>query len=284
MRYQLGVDTYLKAATGVYHQYIFRLAREFQGISLLSSIWALADSTAEPSRAIHYVAGFETKLRRVHIDVETYYKDYGGLYELNYDEQQSVEIGDILRRGDGRAFGFDLLLRKRAGRQTGWIALNAGLTERTIDGLNLAASGQPQTFRSKFDRRITLHMIHSWHLGGRWTLNSRFTRASGQPYTQVFGSGEIELPSGLSRSFQEKGELNGVRLPDYQRLDTSLARQFVFSGWDMKAYLQIVNASNHKNIFNYFWSDGTAHKRKPGKRKELSMLPLLPSIGIDFSF
>ena len=283
-RYQLGVDTYLKAATGVYHQYIFRLAREFQGISLLSNVWALADSTADPSRSIHYVAGIETKLRQVDIDVEVYYKDYDGLYELNYDEQESVKIGDILRRGDGRAYGFDLLLRKRSGRQTGWIAVNTGLTERTIDGLNLDAGDQPQSFRSKFDRRLTLHIIHSWRLRERWTLNSRFTRASGQPYTQVFGSGEIELPSGLSWGFQEKGELNGVRLPHYQRLEISIARRFDFGAWDMNAYLQIVNASNHKNVFNYYWTDGSAHKRKPAKRKALSMLPLLPSIGFDFSF
>ena len=283
-RYQLGLDTYLKAATGVYHQYIFRLAREFQGISLLSNVWALADSTAQPSRSIHYVAGFETKLRKVDLDIEAYFKQYDGLYELNYDEQESVEIGDILRRGDGRAYGFDVLLRKRAGRHTGWISLNTGITERTIDGLNLDAEDRPQSFRSKFDRRLTLHVIHSWRLGERWMINSRFTRASGQPYTQVFGSGEIELPSGQSWGFQEKGELNGVRLPYYQRLDASLARTFVFGNWEMKAYLQIVNLRNRKNVFNYYWTDGKPQKRKPGKRKELSMLPVLPSFGFDFSF
>lgn len=247
-------------------------------------MWALADSTADPRRSIHYVAGVETKLRQVDIDVEVYYKDYDGLYELNYDEQESVKIGDILRRGDGRAYGFDLLVRKRSGRQTGWIALNTGLTERTIDGLNFDTANRPQSFRSKFDRRLTLHIIHAWRFSERWTLNSRFTRASGQPYTQVFGTGEIELPSGLSWGFQEKGELNGVRLPHYQRLDASIARRSDFGAWDMKAYLQIVNARNHENVFNYYWTDGSAHKRKPGKRKALSMLPLLPSIGIDFSF
>lgn len=283
-RYQLGVDTYLKAATGVYHQYIFRLAREFQGISLLSNVWALADSTARPSRSIHYVAGFETKIKRIDFDVEVYYKDYDGLYELNYDEQESIEIGDILRRGDGRAYGFDLLLRKRAGRQTGWIALNSGLTERTVNGLNLGPDGRPQSFQSKFDRRVTLHIIHSWRFAERWTVSSRFTRASGQPYTQVFGTGEIELPSGLRWGFQERGELNAQRLPEYQRLDTSIARQFKFKSWDMRAYLQIVNLTNHKNVFNYFWTDGTTHKSKPGTRKEISMLPLLPSLGIDFTF
>lgn len=83
---------------------------------------------------------------------------------------------------------------------------------------------------------------------------------------------------------QEKGELNGVRLPSYQRLDMGVERVFDFRSWDMKFFFQVVNLTNRKNIFNYFWSDGKPHQRQPGKRREISMLPLLPSFGIDFNF
>ena len=283
-RYQLGVDTYLKTAVGRYHQYIFRLAREFQGISLLSNVWALADSTAEPSAAMHYVTGVETRWRKLDVDVEAYYKDYDDLYEINYDEQESTEIGDLLRRGPGRAYGVDLLIRKRSGRQQGWLALSVGLSERTIDGINLDEAMQPQPFNSKFDRRVNLNLIHSIRFRKRWSLNSRFAYAMGQPYTQVLGRGEITLPSGLRWSFLEKGELNAVRLPSYQRFDLALQRRWSFESWDMNANLQIINVTNHKNIFNYFWSDGKAHSRTPAKRRKISMLPFLPSFGFDFNF
>jgi hypothetical protein len=46
----------------------------------------------------------------------------------------------------------------------------------------------------------------------------------------------------------------------------------------------VVNLTNHKNIFNYFWSEGKPEKRQPAKRREIPMLPLLPSFGIDFNF
>ncbi len=92
------------------------------------------------------------------------------------------------------------------------------------------------------------------------------------------------MPSGFRYIFQDKGALNGVRLPDYQRLDISLQRRFEFENWGMKLYLQAVNVTNHTNIFNYFWSEGNVEKRKPGKRREISMLPLLPSLGVDFNF
>jgi hypothetical protein len=118
----------------------------------------------------------------------------------------------------------------------------------------------------------------------RWSLNSRVAYAWGQPYTQVFGRGEITLPSGLRWSFQEKGELNAVRLPSYQRIDLALQRRFEFENWDMNLNLQIINVTNHKNVLNYFWSEGKAHNQTPSKRRKISMLPILPSFGIDFSF
>ena len=284
-RYQTGEHTFLKGSVGRYHQYIFRLAREIQGIAGLSNVWALADSTAEPSASFHYITGVETRIAGLDLDAEVYYKDYEGLYELNYDETESTEIVDLLRRGDGQAYGFDLMLRKRAGRHTGWLSLSTGISERTIDGLNLDENGEKQSFNSKFDRRLSINLIHSWRLGKRWNLNTRLGYASGQPYTQVLGRGEVELPSGMSWTFNRQGELNGVRLPDYQRLDMSIQREFDFGVWGMKAYLQVINVLNHKNIFNYFWDmEGDPEKRKPGKRHEMPMLPILPSFGIDFHF
>ena len=283
-RYRLTPNTYLKTAVGRYHQYLFRLSREFQGISLLSNVWALADASAVPSKAMHYIAGLETKFADLDFDVEIYYKDYWEIYEINYDEQESTRIADILRRGAGQAYGFDLLLKKRAGKHTGWLSFSTGLSERTIAGLNMDESGRERPFKSKFDRRLGLNLIHSWSFARNWTLNCRAVYTSGQPYTQVLGRGEIVIPSGDRLYFEEKGPLNGVRLPSYQRLDMALQWQRIFRTWELKFYLQLINATNRENLFNYYWTSGASDQQKPGRRKGLSMLPVLPSLGLDFSF
>ena len=283
-RYRVGVHTYLKGAIGQYHQYLFRLSREFQGVALLSNVWVLADTTAKPSKSNHFIAGVETRLASINVDAEIYYKDYDELYEINYDEQESTRIGDILRRGEGVAYGFDVLFKKRSGRHTGWLSVTTGVSKRTILGLNENISGEPQSFKSKFDRSLILNLVHSWRLARRWTLNNRVAYATGQPYTQVLGKGEMLLPSGERMTFQSKGELNGVRLPYYQRFDTSLRWRREFSTWALQIYLQIVNLTNHENIFNYFWTDGEPDEGKPGERENLPMLPLLQSFGFDFEF
>jgi hypothetical protein len=285
LRYQVGDDTYLKAAVGEYRQYLFRLSREFQGISLLSSIWVMADSTAAPSRATHGVVGLETRVLGLDLDLEAWCKSYRGLYELNYDNVTSVRIGDILRRGSGRAWGADLLTKRQSGRHSGWLSVSTGISERTIAGLNPDADGTPRPFHSKFDRRFQTNLVYSWQLGRRWTLSTRAAAASGQPYTQVLGRGEVELQSGLRYTFNDLGSLNGVRLPAYQRLDLGVEHRFRCRSWDITASLQVVNVTNHHNVFNYFWDpEGEPANSDPGVRHQISMLPLLPSLGLDVDF
>ena len=285
MRYQVGRDTYLKAAVGEYRQYLFRLSREFQGISLLSSIWVMTDSTAAPSRATHGVVGLESRVLGLDLDLEAWCKSYRGLYELNYDNVTSVRIGDILRRGPGRAWGADLLVKHQSGRHSGWLSVSTGISERTIAGLNTGADGTPRPFNSKFDRRLQTNLVYSWQLGRRWALSTRAAAASGQPYTEVLGRGEVELPSGIRWPFNDLGALNGVRLPAYQRLDVGLERRFRCRSWDLTASLQVVNVTNHRNVFNYFWDpEGEPANSEPGVRHQISMLPLLPSFGLDVDF
>ena len=82
-----------------------------------------------------------------------------------------------------------MLLRKRSGHHTGWLSFSTGVSERKIAGLNEDESGREQYFKSKFDRGVTVNLVHSWAFRKKWTLNSNTAYSSGQPYTQVLGRG-----------------------------------------------------------------------------------------------
>jgi hypothetical protein len=52
--------------------------------------------------------------------------------------------------------------------------------------------------------------------------------------------------------------LNGARYPAYHRLDFRLDRRFMFNGWNLVTYLDIMNVYSRDNIWSYqYYSDGT---------------------------
>jgi hypothetical protein len=75
----------------------------------------------------------------------------------------------------------------------------------------------------------------------------------------------------------------------YQRLDMGLSYNFKFKRWSLKPYLQVVNVLDQENIFNRTpdlfgepWREDEA--ARAGGIDELKMLPIFPSIGVDFEF
>jgi hypothetical protein len=287
-RYQLGDNTYLKAATGRYTQFIFRVPREFQGISMMSDIWFTCDSTKSggPQRAWHYILGVETKLRQdIDFTLETYYKDYSGLAEFNSSQAAPGSVGEALLRGDGYSYGLELGLKKRAGRGTGWLSYSLGWGVRTIAGLNIGEDGTPQPYYPKFDARHHVDAVYGFDLTRHWTLNSRFSFATGQGYTKVLGRYVVEDPL-FTQGVYYRDAKNASRLPYYMRWDLGVRGNF--RGWGVKwmPFFQVVNVLNRRNEFNRYFDNGDSTTNPPelGQEKSIPQLPFLPTFGIDVEF
>lgn len=287
-RYQLGEHTFLKAATGRYTQFIFRVPREFQGISVMSDIWFTCDSTKEggPQRAWHYVVGFETKLREdIDLSLEAYYKDYSGLAEFNSSEAAPQSVGEALLRGDGYSYGLEFGLKKRAGRGTGWLSYSLSWGVRTINGLNLDADRYPQPYYPKFDARHHLDLVYGFDVSRHWTLNSRFALSTGQGYTKVLGRYVVEDPLFTQGMFYRDSK-NASRLPHYMRWDLGVRGSF--KGWGVKwmPFFQMVNVLNRRNEFNRYFDGGdtTANPPELGRERSIPQLPFLPTFGLDVEF
>ena len=53
-------------------------------------------------------------------------------------------------------------------------------------------------------------------------------------------------------------DVNGVRYPDYSRLDLQWYSRFYFTGWNINVYVALQNVLNTKNVFfQTYRSDGT---------------------------
>jgi hypothetical protein len=129
----------------------------------------------------------------------------------------------------------------------------------------------------------------SWNFGKakEWDFNLRWNLGSGFPFTQTVAFYEnLNLNGGLNQDisgqngnlgiyYGTEADFNKGRQPYYHRLDASISRIWKFSnGTKLEGIFSLVNAYNRQNVF-YF--DRISYKR-------LNQLPILPAIGITWSF
>ena len=232
------------------------------------------------------------------ISVEGYYKDYDHLLDLNELGGEGGE--DDFLRGYGRAAGAEILLRKQKGSITGWLGYALTFTDRTIElprssyflG-NLDIKKEYQTYPPSYDRRHTLTLVANVQPGGKWKLSTRFTYASGLPETPTVGWKRLysleDDPNEVTGDVAPlKAPKNSRRYPAYIRWDISATRTYRFKNWSLQPFLQIINLTNHKNIFIYNYDlerefDGEGNLL-PAKREGIPMFPLVPTIGVSFKF
>ena len=113
-------------------------------------------------------------------------------------------------------------------------------------------------------------------------LGTNFIYSTGQPLTEP-GSAYLSSSGPFSGQYNVNyapTKINNIRLPDYIRMDLSLTYQINFRGWMMAPYLQVYNIGNRGNVWfiSYDYENG-----KP-EIKEQYMLPLLPTVGVNFTF
>jgi hypothetical protein len=126
----------------------------------------------------------------------------------------------LMRVLDGRSFGMELMLRRRAGRVTGWVAYTLSRSERQYScGLR----------PSDFDQTHILNVVVQVRLPWQLMAGARLYVATGRPYTQV------DLSAGLDQI------RNNLRLPDYVQLDLRLDREWLFARWALDAFIEVLN-------------------------------------------
>lgn len=122
-------------------------------------------------------------------------------------------------QGQGRAYGLELFLRRRAGRTNGWVSYTLGRAEQRFSaGPGLGVNGGAW-MPMPTDKRHDLSVVLVRSLSDRWTLGGTFVLSSGLPATLPVARYEVD---GLV--VPEYGPRNGGRLPAYHRLDLSLTR------------------------------------------------------------
>ncbi|HRI61909.1 MAG TPA: TonB-dependent receptor, partial [Saprospiraceae bacterium] len=167
-------------------------------------------------------------------------------------------------------------------RLTGWVSYTWSKTTQTFPDLNF---GHPFPFT--YDRRHNLSVVGIFELNKKWSLSADFVFNTGSAFTiasgrvPVFNDGS--LYDGIYYDFTSR---NNYRLGDYHRLDVSATRHKTKTWWGHKVETEWVfgayNLYSRRNpYFVYLTTD--PNTRQP-QAKQVSLLPIVPSVSWNFKF
>ncbi len=119
-----------------------------------------------------------------------------------------------------------------------------------------------------------LYRIFAWALpvSDQMDVSIRWRYLGGRPYTQP-----IYYPFLHRWVTDETVPQNGNRYPPYHRLDLRIDRRFMFEGWNIVTYFDMMNVYHRDNIWRYsFKEDGTIDK--------ILQWQVMPVLGVAIEF
>jgi hypothetical protein len=154
------------------------------------------------------------------LSVETYAKLMDDLvgYEEGTNLFFNTDFASKLIQGEGRATGLEVLLRKDAGKFTGWISYTLSWSWRRYEQI----AGN-RWFPSRYDRRHNGAIVAQYKLSKRFAVSVVWEFISGSRFTPVIGQYAILAPTltGVDLVPVYSG-INQVKLADTHRLDAGL--------------------------------------------------------------
>lgn len=265
VRFTLLDGVKLKAATGLFSEppLPFQLTR------------GVANPALSPQRAWQSSVGTELQLPAAfEVDSTLFYSQMWDITrssgQLEQDASGNVERRFFQSDGKGRAYGFELLLRRRAEKGLfGWISYTLSRSERFLEG------GRSVVFA--FDQTHVLNLALSYAVSG-WTFGARFTLATGRPVVDILEPrGQTKFDADEDDFDPDSGGRT-TRLPTFHQLDVRIDRDFVVGRVRGSVFLDVINLYNAQNSEGYRYSfDFTQRGRLPG-------LPILPTIGVRAMF
>lgn len=245
---------------------------------------------ADPERAAQVYLGLFSRFGEgFRFSLGGFYKEMYGLVffqdAASFFTSSAAKWKDNLDIGSGTSYGLEFLAQKGGERFNAKIAYTYSKTERTYPRIN---NGKPIPF--KFDRTHVLNTNASYLFGKSNKLEHgmtvSFTLTSGHYETLSAGSYPGYMP------FDEKHEPmysffkdmtyythpNNYRIPLYIRLDAGYNFKIKRRTCSHDISIGVFNVLNRHNAYSLSW-DSDAQKWK-----QLSILPIMPSINYTFEF
>jgi len=249
-------------------------------ISSPTDVWLPSSNNIRPEIADQYAIGFYKKSKQgmYEFTSEVYYKalqnqiDYRNAAILFGNDNVESE----LLYGIGRAYGAEMMMRKKTGRLTGWVGYTLSKVEKKIDGIN-----NGKYFNARQDRTHDFSVVGMYDVNKRWSVSATWVYTTGSAVTFPVGKYEVNGQTVFVYS-----DRNASRLPAYHRLDLSATlearknatRRFK-SSWTFGLY----NAYGRQNAYSINFRENA---NDPSKTEAVrtALFGIIPSATWNFKF
>jgi hypothetical protein len=263
--------------------------RQYQYLSLITTssvgiptdFWIASSDGIQPQSSHEFAIGSNQNItRNFSSSFEGFYRSMKNLLEYPYGITQFNEITTLkndLYVGKGKAYGFELMLKKSSGKFSGWLSYTLSWSDRNFDELN-----NGKTYFAKYDRRHNLSVVGMYDLNAKWNFG----------ITQIFGSGNrFTMPTSWyfinNNPVKEYSGYNNAQMPNYIRTDLSVNYYFIKSAKKESALnFSIYNTFNISNPI-YVVLDVEVNENKDKvvvKQEEKVLYRILPSVSWRFKF
>ena len=219
-RYGFKEDRALKFNYSRMVQYLHRISNS--AVSTPIDVWFPVTDSIRPQTSHQFALAWQqyNPSRKIYYSLEGYYKSMRDL--VSYEEGTNFlfksEFESRLIQGIGRAYGLEFLVRKEAGKFTGWISYSLSWSWRQYDALNGG-----EWYRARYDRRHNGAVVAQHMMGQRWMASMVWEYISGARFTPVVGQYVALAPNGAGLDLIPVfSKINSVKLSDSHRLDLGL--------------------------------------------------------------
>ena len=289
MKYEISQKSALKLSYNRTAQYIHLVSNT--AASLPTDVWYSSSNNIKPELADQVAVGYfrnvKYKKQNYEVSTELFYKqmqnaiDYIDWANLLFN----VDIEGEILYGKGRAYGAELLIRKKSGKLTGWIAYTLSKSERQIVGIN-----NGDWYNSRYDKRHNLNVVSIYQLTKRTSVSSTFTFGTGVPATYYTNRAVIQ--GNIAVAHNANGARNNFRVPPYHRLDLAVTidgkKHNIFKKkkvWEGQWVFSCYNVYARKNPFGIYLQPSAESGVTTYEAVRFSVFATaIPSIAYNFKF
>ena len=255
-----------------------------------TDIWKLSGPYIRPTVGYNSVIGYYRFFKSIGLkaSLEVYYKDFLNLieYKDGADLLLREHVETEIVRGNGRAYGAELLLGKRLGKWNGWLSYTLSRSEiRTVADNPVDDINNGDFFPTNYDRTHYGSMTTIYQHSKRASFSLNFVIGSGRPFT--FPAGKFRFDGVVIPTYNDRNE---DRMPVYHRLDLSmkLHDKPQKKNGEVKKYrgfwvFSVYNLYSRKNVTSYLFVQQPESSQSSVETASV-LGSFFPSVTYNFSF